>query len=69
MQVISGLTDLLLNDISEGHPLHGRLKTIQGQIVGMGSITKKIMGVTRYETRGYGEGIKIIDIDKATREF
>jgi PAS domain S-box-containing protein len=69
VQVISGLTDLLLNEISEGHPLHGRLKTIQGQIVRMGSITKKIMVVTRYETRGYGEGIKIIDIDKATREL
>ena len=65
MQVISGLSDLLLNKISTNHPLHGSLKTIKEQIVRMGSIMNKIMGVTRYETRVYCEGRKIIDIDKA----
>jgi PAS domain S-box-containing protein len=65
MQVISGLTDLLLNEISKGHPLHERLKSIKEQIVRMGSIMNKIMVVTKYETRSYNERIKIIDIDKA----
>ena len=38
---------------------------IKGQIDRVGEITKKLMRVKRYETKGYLKG-KIIDIDRAT---
>jgi hypothetical protein len=34
----------------------------------MGDITKKITGITKYETLDYVDGKKIIDIHKASRK-
>lgn len=42
------------------------LEQIRRQTVRMGSITKKIMQITKYESRDYLEGVRIIDIDKAS---
>jgi len=38
---------------------------IKEQIDEMGSITRKLMRITKYETKDYTEGSIIIDIDKA----
>ena len=42
------------------------IKTVKEQIDRMSTITKKLMRVTQYKTKGYLKG-KIIDIDKATK--
>jgi len=42
-----------------------RLEKIKKQFDSMRDITRKLMRITRYETRDYVEGEKIIDIDKA----
>jgi hypothetical protein len=31
--------------------------------------TKKIMHITKYETKNYVQGVKIIDIDKSSNEI
>jgi len=64
LQIISGLSELLVLDISEDNPLYSNIQKIKGQIARMGETTKKLMNITRYETKGYLEG-KIIDIDRA----
>lgn len=66
MQSIYGYSQLLLMDISEDNPAYNNIKTIKEEIERMREITKKLMGITRYETKAYIEGRKIIDIDKAT---
>ncbi len=67
MQAVFGYSELLLIDISEGNPLHSDLQKIKGQIDRMGEITRKLMQVTKYETKDYVfEGKKIIDIDRAS---
>jgi two-component system cell cycle response regulator len=69
LQAVSGYSDLLLMDMSDDNPLNGDLKKIKKQIARMGKITRKLMRITRYETKDYiFEGQKIIDIDKASGE-
>jgi len=48
----------------DDNPFYDKIKSIRLQIDRMGSITKKLMRITRYETTDYLEG-KIIDINKA----
>ena len=67
MQVVSGHSDLLLKNIAEDHPLYERVKEINDQISKMGKITNKLMRITRYETREYVGGKKMIDIDRAVK--
>jgi len=66
MQVVSGISEMLMMDVQDDNLLLGNIKTIKEQIYIMGEITKKLMRVTKYETKDYLKG-KIIDIDKAIK--
>ncbi|MDM8521800.1 response regulator [Desulfococcaceae bacterium HSG8] len=66
MQSILGFSQLLMDEMEEDSPKYEYAKIIKGQIDKMGKITKKLMRITRYETREYVERTKIIDINKAS---
>jgi len=66
LQVLSLQSHYLLNGLPKGSPLIEKLKTIKEMTDQLGKITKKIMHITKYETKEYIEGSKIIDIDKAS---
>ncbi len=66
MQAISGYSEIILLDIDTDSPFYDKLNKIKQQIDRMGTITKKLMAITRYETTEY-LNVKIIDIDKATK--
>jgi PAS domain S-box-containing protein len=68
MQVICGYCDLMLLDIPEDNTLYGRIQVIQQEVDRIASIIKKIHHVTKDITRDYIEGIKNIDIDRASDE-
>ncbi len=65
MQVVSGYSELLLMDIKKDNSSYPYIKMIKEQTEEMGSITRKLMRITKYETQDYIEGSRIIDIDKA----
>ncbi len=65
MQVVSGYSELLLMDMGKENLAYPYIKMIKEQIDEMGSITRKLMRITKYETKDYTEGSIIIDIDKA----
>jgi len=65
LQAISGNMELIKMKIGSDSPHLKRIEHIQFQIDRMGEITKKLMGITKYQTREYLEG-KIIDIDKSS---
>ncbi|HVP56894.1 MAG TPA: response regulator [bacterium] len=67
MQVISGYAELLLKQIPETSPLHAKVVKIKEATEVMAQITGKLQQITRYETREYFDGIKIIDIDKSSQ--
>jgi len=66
LQVIIGYADLLLGDVEPEGPLYTHLLTIRSQVENIGEITRKIMKISRYETRDYAKGSRIVDIDRAT---
>ncbi len=67
MQVVLGYADLLCKDLRPDDPVCHTLKEITVQIARMDQILKKIRAITRYETQEYVEGIRIIDIHKASQ--
>jgi CheY-like chemotaxis protein len=67
MQVISGYSELLLNQIPKASPLHSKAVKIKEATEAMAQITTKLQQITRYETREYFDGIKIIDINKSSQ--
>ncbi len=66
LQVILGYTELLLREFPEDHPFYEYIKEIERQTDRLGELTRKIMRITKYETMDYIDGVKIIDIDKAS---
>ena len=69
MQIIIGNSDLLLMHISENNQLCDKINKIREGIDRMRMITSKIKNITKYETKAYSGGIKIIDIEKASNEI
>lgn len=65
MQVVSGYSELLLMDMEKDNSAYSYIKMIKEQTNEMGSITRKLMRITKYETQEYIEGSRIVDIDKA----
>ncbi|RPH48178.1 MAG: hypothetical protein EHM85_17865 [Desulfobacteraceae bacterium] len=66
MQAISGYSESLVMNINKDDPLYVKLTKIMELAQAMGNITGKLMKITRYETKDYIRGIKIIDIDKSS---
>ncbi|MBU1344955.1 MAG: PAS domain S-box protein [Proteobacteria bacterium] len=62
---IQGYFDLILMDISKDHPLYSNISKIQAQMDRLSDITKKLMEISRYETKDYLEK-KIVDLTKAS---
>jgi sigma-B regulation protein RsbU (phosphoserine phosphatase) len=67
MQVISGYAELLMKEVPPSSPVHGKIEKIKEATEVMAQITGKLQQITRYETREYYDGMRIIDIDKASR--
>lgn len=66
LQIIAGYSDLLMVDMPEDDPRYDHISEIMEHVKRMGLITNKLMRITRYKTRDYIAGKKIVDIDKAS---
>ena len=66
LQAIMGLSALLLIELEEDHPQYEKIQKIHEQVEKVGRITGKLMGITRYESKEYGQGIRIVDLDKSS---
>lgn len=69
MMAISGNTELLMGTLDTDDPHYPRLTKIKIQVERMGAITQKLMGITRYETRKYVKGTRIVDLEKSSSTF
>ncbi len=66
LQTLAAYSHSLSYDLQEDSPVVEKIKMIKRIIHQVGQITRKIMNITRYETKEYIDGSKIIDIDKAS---
>ena len=67
MQAISGFSESLTQKVQTDDPLYPKLKKTMELARSMGDITGKLMKITRYETKDYVRGVKIIDIEKSSK--
>jgi PAS domain S-box-containing protein len=65
MQVISGLSELLLMNAPEDEPQRGKLKTIFEQVQRMHKITGRLMAIRKYRTKDYAGFARIVDIHES----
>jgi signal transduction histidine kinase len=65
IMAIMGFAELLQEDLQENNVQKKNLKEIKKQVGRLGSITNKLMTITRYKTKGYLSA-EIIDIDAAS---
>ncbi|MDM8541983.1 hypothetical protein QUF90_12930 [Desulfococcaceae bacterium HSG9] len=66
LMIISALSEIIMNQISEGDSMYKNINNIFKAVKRAGATTQKLANITRYETRAYVSGSKIIDIDKAS---
>ena len=66
MQCILGYAELLAMDENLRPATLDKLQKLQKNIEKMGGITLKLSQITKYETRDYSNGRRIIDIDRAS---
>jgi len=64
--VMSVNCDLILMDQFQKEEIYDKIEVVKKQISRMTEITKKLMHITKYETRKYLNGASIVDIDRAT---
>ncbi len=69
MMAISGHTELLMDTLDRDDPVFSKIAKIKSQVERMGAITQRIMGITRYETKDYVQGERIVDIEKSSLTF
>jgi len=67
LMAISGYSELILMGLKKEDPLYEKNAKILEQVSRMGEITGKLMGITKYKTKTFGRGGKIIDIDQASQ--
>ncbi len=65
LQIAAGMSEILLLDMSAEDPGYAPLQNIQAQVHRIGSLTRKIMQITRYQSKSYLKG-HIVDIDQAS---
>jgi signal transduction histidine kinase len=68
LQGISSYAEILLEHSAPGRIEHDQARAILDLTGRMGGITRKLMKITRYETKDYVKGVRIIDIDRAADE-
>jgi K+-sensing histidine kinase KdpD len=66
LQILVGYSHLLLENLPKDSPQFGEIGAIKESVDQLRKITHKIMHITKYETKEYIKGSKIIDIDKAS---
>jgi len=69
MMAISGHTELLMGTLDPSDPTYQKIEKIKFQVERMSAITQKLMGITRYETKDYVQGERIVDIEKSSLTF
>jgi len=55
-----------MKEISKDDESFQRVAKLNGQLIRLGEITKKLMQITTYKTKDYADGSKIIDIDESS---
>lgn len=65
LMTILGFSELLIDDLEQGQVQETNVREIKEQAERLGAITRKLMNITQYKTKGYLKS-EILDIDAAS---
>jgi len=65
LMTINGYAELIALGLPKDDPLSEKVSKLMKQVSRMGNITRRLMNITKYETKSYINGV-IIDIEKAS---
>lgn len=65
LMTILGFSELLIDDVEQGQVQETNVREIKEQAERLGAITRKLMNITQYKTKGYLKS-EILDIDAAS---
>jgi C4-dicarboxylate-specific signal transduction histidine kinase len=68
IQSILSYCETTLMETEKDDPTRERFEKIMDQTRRMGDITRKLMRITKYETKDYVHGVRIVDIDKSSQQ-
>lgn len=68
LQNISTHSEIVLMHLSKDDPHYEKVRQIVEQTKKMGAITRKLMGITKYKTKDYVKGVKIVDLDESSEK-
>ncbi len=66
LQTIMGHVQMMQMEMENPDAFEENLTIVKEQVDRMAELTRKLMRITRYETREYVPGTRIVDIDKST---
>lgn len=66
LQTVSGYSEILLMDLEPNDPNYEIIKKIKEGIDRIGKLTRRIMGITRYQSKAYLRG-QIVDLEEASK--
>lgn len=66
LQGVASLSETLFMNLGKDEAYGPQVKRIMDLTGCMGAITKKLMHITKYETKDYVQGIRIIDLDRSS---
>ncbi|MFH1152458.1 MAG: PAS domain S-box protein [Pseudomonadota bacterium] len=69
LQAILGYSELILMDQYKDTPLYNDLDAIRTQISRIGTITRRLSGITKYKTVDYPGNKKIVDIWGSSKDY
>ena len=67
LTIINNLLSEVLSDLHPDDHNHQKIVRVHDQIQKLNTIVKKIGGIKKYRAMDYVAGIKIVDIDRASR--
>ena len=68
LTIVNNLLNEVLADLQEEDRMHSKIKKVHVQIAKINELTKKISNIKKYEAMDYVAGVKIVDIEKSSRE-
>lgn len=66
LTIINNLLNEVLSALGPGDPNYQKIVKVHNQIKKVNEIAKKVSGIKKYKSMDYVDGVKIVDIDKAS---
>jgi hypothetical protein len=66
LMIVNNILDELISDLEPADQYYSKIVKVYRQIEKINELSKKIKGIKQYRAIDYVDGVKIVDLDKAS---